>query len=106
MNFDEYQKQAMSHDIGAKDPADTPWVHILGLAGEVGEIMEKLKKWKRDGTTLSRSDIAKELGDVLWYVTAVAKDNFINLREIAEINIQKLDSRASRGTLRGSGDDR
>lgn len=85
----------------------------LGLAGEAGEVAEKVKKIIRD-TDISLRDIpqdkayeiAKELGDVLWYVANLAADIHYTLDEIAEINIRKLSDRRDRNTLKGSGDNR
>ena len=53
-----------------------------------------------------REEIKKELGDVLWYVSAVAFDFSISLGEVAKTNIAKLASRKERGVLQGSGDNR
>jgi NTP pyrophosphatase (non-canonical NTP hydrolase) len=50
--------------------------------------------------------MAKELGDVLWYVAQLASELELDLDEIAEENLQKLLSRQRRGVLSGSGDDR
>jgi NTP pyrophosphatase (non-canonical NTP hydrolase) len=82
----------------------------LGLSGEAGEIAEHAKKAIRDDagqiTDERRSAMAKELGDVLWYVAQLASELGLNLNEIAEGNLQKLFSRQARGVLSGSGDDR
>lgn len=77
----------------------------LGLTGEAGEYSEKIKKLLRDGT-LDRELSAKELGDVLWYVTRSANELGYTLDQIANENIKKLSSRQERGVLRGSGDAR
>jgi NTP pyrophosphatase (non-canonical NTP hydrolase) len=82
----------------------------LGLAGEAGEVAEHAKKAIRDdGGTISderRTAMAKELGDVLWYVAQLASELELGLDAIAEQNLQKLFSRQRRGVLSGSGDDR
>ena len=82
----------------------------LGLAGEAGEVAEHAKKTIRDdGGTITRerrSAMAKELGDVLWYVAQLASELELDLGEIASENLQKLLSRQRRGVLAGSGDDR
>jgi NTP pyrophosphatase (non-canonical NTP hydrolase) len=82
----------------------------LGLAGEAGEVAEHAKKAIRDdaGTVGGerRAAMAKELGDVLWYVAQLASELELDLDEIAEVNLQKLQSRQRRGVLSGSGDDR
>ena len=82
----------------------------LGLAGEAGEVAEHAKKAIRDdaGTVSDerRAAMAKELGDVLWYVAQLASELDLDLSEIADANLQKLLSRQRRGVLSGSGDDR
>lgn len=82
----------------------------LGLAGEAGEVAEKVKKMCRDdGLVLTgerRNMIRKELGDVLWYVSEVARQAGLSLRDIAWGNIEKLNMRQAQGTLNGDGDDR
>jgi len=82
----------------------------LGLAGEAGEVAEHAKKAIRDdaGTVSDerRAAMAKELGDVLWYVTQLASELGLELDQIARENLDKLFSRQRRGLLSGSGDDR
>jgi NTP pyrophosphatase (non-canonical NTP hydrolase) len=82
----------------------------LGLAGEAGEVAEKVKKLLRDdGGVMSderRAALAGELGDVLWYVAQVATEAHLDLEEIAQANLDKLLSRKERGVLSGSGDTR
>ncbi|MGO9761926.1 MAG: nucleoside triphosphate pyrophosphohydrolase family protein [Solirubrobacteraceae bacterium] len=82
----------------------------LGLAGEAGEVAEHAKKAIRDdGGEVSgerRAKMAKELGDVLWYVAQLASELGLELDEIAQANLDKLLSRQRRGVLSGSGDER
>ena len=82
----------------------------LKLSGEAGEVAEKVGKAIRDdGGVVSpdrRASLAKELGDVLWYVAGSAGELGYSLSEIALANLDKLASRKSRGVLGGSGDDR
>jgi len=78
--------------------------------GEAGEIAEKVKKILRDsngvvGEAIKR-ELAKELGDVLWYLTQLVTELGLSLEEIAADNIKKLSSRQDRSRLRGSGDNR
>jgi NTP pyrophosphatase (non-canonical NTP hydrolase) len=82
----------------------------LGLAGEAGEVAEHAKKAIRDDggaiTEERRQALAKELGDVLWYVSQLATELELELEEIASANLEKLLSRQRRGVLAGGGDDR
>lgn len=84
------------------------------LAGESGEIAEKLAKQIRDKGVLRFADVSpedreaikQELGDVLWYVAEIAKQLRFRLSEIADANLAKLSGRVKRGTLLGDGDNR
>ena len=78
---------------------------LLGLGEEAGEVQGKVKKLVRD-KAFSKSDIIKELGDCLFYVTAIANYLGSNLQEVANINLNKLHDRQKRNKLQGSGDDR
>jgi NTP pyrophosphatase (non-canonical NTP hydrolase) len=82
----------------------------LGLAGEAGEVAEHAKKAIRDDagvvTEERRRAMAKELGDVLWYLSQLASELGLELEEIARANLEKLLSRQRRGVLSGSGDER
>ena len=80
--------------------------NTLGLVGEAGEVAEKVKKIIRDKSRFSKDEIIKELGDVVFYVTALANYYGSDLQAVIDMNIEKLDGRASRGTLHGSGDNR
>lgn len=106
--LDQYQAEAA---VTAIYPARYEVMYpALGLVGEAGEVAEKVKKWLRDGKgdpgTLNKAPIAKELGDVLWYVANLAHDLGYKLSEIADMNIEKLKDRCERGVLGGSGDNR
>jgi len=103
MDFDEYQSQARATAIYPRDKAIV--YPALGLAGEAGEVAEKVKKWIRDGN-LDRDAIIKELGDVMWYIAALSSDLGIDMSEVASQNIRKLQDRAARGKIQGSGDNR
>ncbi len=77
----------------------------LGLGGEAGEVLEKVKKKLRDNK-FDKAEVAKELGDVLWYLARLADSIGYPLSVIADINFDKLSSRKDRGVLQGSGDNR
>lgn len=114
MNMNEYQDRV--NDTAIYREGNNPYFNyvypVLGLTGEAGEVAEKYKKCIRDGVTSlfdardKSEEIAKELGDVLWYVAAIAGDMGYTLEEIATMNIDKLQDRAKRGVLKGSGDNR
>ncbi len=109
MDLNEYQKKALVTAVYKKEhkiiyPA-------LGLGNEAGEVQGKIKKWLRgdDGENGVMSDERKaalkgELGDVLWYLAVLANDLGLTMSEIAEHNIEKVQSRKERGTLKGEGD--
>ena len=103
MTFNEYQKLAKSTAVY---PDGYKMVYpTLGLTGEAGEVAEKVKKYIRDGTAC-RDDLKKELGDVLWYLSAIASDLDLSLEDIAQTNVEKLKSRLKRDKIKGSGDNR
>ena len=102
-NLNEYQRKAVGFAV-------YPSTHkilypTLGLCGEAGEVAEKVKKQIRDGV-FNRHDVAKELGDVLWYLANTANDLGYTLEDIAQLNIDKLTGRSDRNVIKGSGDNR
>ena len=108
MTLDEYQDNCITTAIY---PPEVGIIYTsLGLCSEAGEVADKIKKSIRDKEgDLDQADldgIAKELGDVLWYVATMANELDMSLGEIAEKNLDKLRSRAEREVLTGSGDDR
>lgn len=110
MTFEEYQKQALVTVLPTGDSFKDLLHWVLGLNGEAGEVAEKLKKIIRDkGSVVSEEDkqeLAKELGDVLWYIAVFAHDLGVPLDQIAQTNLDKLQSRKERGVLGGDGDNR
>jgi len=80
--------------------------NVLGLVGEAGEVAEKVKKMLRDDSRINQTEIVKELGDVLFYTTAIANYFYSDLQTVIETNIKKLDDRETRGVLSGNGDNR
>lgn len=104
MDFTKYQVQAMGF---RKDTADNVYA-LLGLCEEAGEVAGKVAKWRRDGTDGEqlRLDVAKELGDVLWMVSAIATDFNLYLDDIAQMNLAKLQGRKDRNVISGKGDER
>ena len=108
MDLVEYQRLSRSTAQYPRNQALT--YPALGLAGEAGEFADHAKKVIRDDggevTTGRREAMAKELGDVLWYVAQLASELELDLDEIAQMNLDKLRSRQQRGVLSGEGDDR
>ena len=102
--FDIYQDWAKRTAIYPESAKLT--YPMFGISAEVGELHEHYKKVMRDGIELDVDYLVKELGDVLWYVSAIAHDLGISLGYVAERNIQKLQDRQKRGVLGGSGNDR
>jgi len=109
MKFSSYQERAMETK---QDPDGIPTVALwaLGLGGESGEVLEKVKKVFRDKEgDFSSGDInliKYELGDALWYITAIADALGVSLQEVAVSNLAKLRDRCERGVLGGEGDKR
>jgi NTP pyrophosphatase (non-canonical NTP hydrolase) len=77
----------------------------LGLAGESGEVCEKIKKFIRDGND-DMELLKKELGDVIFYWARICRYFDMVPSDVIATNIKKLDDRRSRGVTRGSGDNR
>lgn len=109
MNINEYQESALETAIYSED---TAFQYLgLGLAGESGEVADKLKKSLRKYGTVQLTDeekreVAKELGDVLWYVACLSHHLGFKMDEVAQLNINKLLSRKERGVIEGDGDNR
>jgi NTP pyrophosphatase (non-canonical NTP hydrolase) len=103
MQFDDYTDIVKEFRA---DSATTAYL-VVGLAAEVGEVCDKFAKRIRDGSPENfNSGVAKELGDVLWFVAMLADDLGYNLDTIAQMNVEKLSSRAMRKQIHGSGDER
>ncbi|KGK41220.1 hypothetical protein LH51_16620 [Nitrincola sp. A-D6] len=83
-----------------------PLYPILGLAGEAGEVADKVAKHIRGDGELDVEGLKKELGDVLWMVARICRDNNWSMGEVAKINLAKLEDRKQRNVLQGSGDNR
>jgi NTP pyrophosphatase (non-canonical NTP hydrolase) len=106
--FDNYQTFAKTTAV--YPTTARVYYPALGLAGEAGEVANKVKKILRDAngrlTDEMRVDLLHELGDVLWYVAMLAEDLGANLSEVVTMNIHKLTQRKQDNTIGGSGDGR
>lgn len=112
LDLNGYQDAAMTTRTEQTYGSSTIVYPTLGLTGEAGEVADKVKKVLRgdNGTREfddeAREAIAYELGDVLWYAAALAKDLGYDLEDIARMNLRKLQDRQSRDKIHGNGDDR
>jgi NTP pyrophosphatase (non-canonical NTP hydrolase) len=119
LTFEEYQRHSAATAkypkvfVQQEDGSMLEATYIypaFGLGGESGEALEKVKKLIRDQRGVvdeaARAAIAKELGDVLWYVSAICKEFQLDMGDVAQGNLDKLASRSARGVLGGSGDNR
>jgi len=108
MNLKEYEEKAKSTAIYPKEVGLL--YCTLKLAGEAGEVAEKVGKVLRDnGGVFSdevKEKLAYELGDVLWYISNLSGELGYTLEEVAQMNLDKLASRKERGKIQGSGDER
>lgn len=103
MQLSDYQYQAMTYRLASADA----FYALLGLSGEVGELHSLFAKGIRDNEYEVNQDLVKkELGDILWFVAAIATDYGFGLDEIAQVNLDKLSSRKNRNKIQGSGDER
>ena len=109
MNLNDYQykasKTALYPNVG-----DNPIYPTLGLAGEAGEVADKVKKVLRDHDGVfdesTKLSIMLELGDVLWYISQLSSELGFELEYVAIENLKKLESRSLRGRISGDGDTR
>lgn len=114
MQLNDYSTRAIATDLFDDDGLDITapafLEKVLGLVGESGEVADKIKKLIRDHgsevTDAQKAELAKELGDVLWYVNSIAVRLGYSLDDVAQMNLDKLASRQSRDVLRGQGDNR
>ena len=106
LGFNEYQSRA---DQTAIYPPEKGFEYLAtGLAAEAGEVAGLISKGIRGDHMgmVSHDDLVKEIGDVLWFVSQLATQMDVDLRDVAEKNLAKLEDRQKRGVIKGSGDDR
>ena len=109
MEFNEYQ--ARTNDTAEYPNGDLALYYLgLGVAGEAGEVAEKIKKILRNDNGVVSDDkkleIQKELGDVLWYLAQTAHVLGVSLEDVAQFNLAKLHDRKNRGAIKSEGDNR
>lgn len=104
MNFNDYQEAAIEFAVF---PPEAKLIYpIMGLAEETGELVGKFAKHFRGDKPYDLEAVKKEMGDVLWMLSAIATALDVDMEEIASGNIEKLADRHLRGVVKGCGDDR
>lgn len=102
MRLNEYQDMRAEYAVYPKKGNIEGLIYsVLALCGESGELANKLKKHLRAETTPNAIVLADELGDVLWYVAAVAEELGINLETVAKMNLEKLKARKAADKIKG-----
>ena len=97
LDANEYQRLALTTlnpDLQGKDVLING---VMGLCGESGEAIDLVKKHLAQGHPLDRERLAKELGDVAWYLAETAWAIGYSLDDVLRMNIDKLRSRYPEG---------
>lgn len=97
MTINEYQKLAMTTLNPALSEKDVLINGVMGLCGESGEAIDIVKKWLAQGHELDKEKLAKELGDICWYLEETATALDLSLEDIMAANIEKLRKRYPEG---------
>ena len=99
MTINEYQTEALRTAAGMNHPNNDEILlnGVMGLAGESGECVDMMKKHLFQGHELDKEHIAKELGDVAWYIALSAYAMGYDLETILQMNVDKLRKRYPNG---------
>lgn len=97
MKVNEYQKLAMTTLNPKLTKKDVLINSVMGLCGESGEAIDIVKKWMAQGHELNKEHLAKELGDIAWYLAEAATALDMSLEEVFQANIDKLKKRYPEG---------
>lgn len=97
MTINEYQKLAMTTLNPDLNERDVLINGVMGLCGEAGEAIDLVKKHLAQGHDLDKEHLAKELGDVAWYLAETATAIGYPLEEIFQMNLEKLRKRYPEG---------
>ena len=97
MEANEYQKLALRTLNPALEEKDILINGVMGLCGEAGEAIELVKKHLAQGHPLDREALARELGDVAWYLAETAHAIGWSLEDIFRGNLEKLARRYPEG---------
>lgn len=93
MKINDYQQKALETANNTLNMEEQILDCALGLTGESGEVADLIKKWKFQGHSLNFEHIAKELGDVAWYLAVMAWFCGYDLETVLKMNVQKLKNR-------------
>lgn len=97
MTINEYQKEALRTASGMNDSVPMIVNGVLGLCGEAGECADMVKKHLFQGHELDKEHLAKELGDVAWYLAVAAHSIGYDLETVLQMNVDKLRKRYPNG---------
>ena len=97
MTINEYQQLAMTTLNPELSEKDVLINGVMGLCGESGEAIDLVKKWLAQGNELDKEKLAKELGDICWYLAETATAIGYDLEDIMAANIEKLKKRYPQG---------
>ena len=97
MNVNDYQRLAMATLNPELTKRDVLINSVMGLCGESGEAIDIVKKWMAQGHELDKAHLAKELGDIAWYLAEAATALDLPLEEILQANLDKLKKRYPNG---------
>ena len=97
MTANEYQALAMRTLNPELSKRDVLINSVMGLCGESGEAIDIVKKWMAHGHELDKAHLAKELGDIAWYLAEAATALDMDLEEILQANVEKLKKRYPKG---------
>ena len=95
MEVAEYQKKAMrtARNVLTATKNSLLIEGVMGLNGEAGEAIDLVKKYLFQGHELDEEHLIRELGDILWYITATARALGYTLDDVMKANIEKLEAR-------------
>lgn len=97
MTINDYQRQAMTTLNPELSKKDVLINSVMGLCGESGEAIDLVKKWLAQGHELDKAHLAKELGDIAWYLAEAATALDLELEDVFQANLDKLKKRYPEG---------
>ncbi len=111
MDFNEYEEKASETAVFNDRTTEYKLMYLaLGVAGEAGEVAEKIKKVMRNDNGIvsdeKRESIKSEVGDVLWYLSQLSRELGFTIEDAAQANMRKITDRKSRDVIRSEGDNR